>query len=426
MIEYTNYIDNKGMIGIIRRTCNYVDARLVDHGFRVARMVSRLLERMGTYDTATARDISILAMFHDIGAYKTEEINRMLEFETCNVQEHSVYGYLFIKYFTPLTRLAPAVLFHHTPWCILENLEEVSEENKTVAQLLNITDRADVFMEKEGGRFPDFLRQMQTDGGKKYCPRIAKLLMGTDFAETMPIQEEGEEEFWERIWNYPFTREEIQKYLNMVIYTIDFRSRHTVTHTMTTTSISYELAKRMGVTGQDLSDIYFGALLHDLGKIGIPVEILEFPGKLSPQAMRIMRTHVELTGKILGQDVEEKIRKIALRHHEKLDGSGYPKGIPGAELTMGERIVAVADIVSALAGTRSYKEAFPKERILSIMETMKADGLIDRDAVDKIVSDFDEIMDETAERCQPILDMYHGIQAEYLQIEGYMAYIGNN
>lgn len=153
MIEYTNYIDNKGMIGIIRRTCNYVDARLVDHGFRVARMVSRLLERMGTCDTATARDISILAMFHDIGAYKTEEINRMLEFETCNVQEHSVYGYLFIKYFTPLTRLAPAVLFHHTPWCILENLEEVSEENKTVAQLLNITDRADVFMEKREGAF---------------------------------------------------------------------------------------------------------------------------------------------------------------------------------------------------------------------------------------------------------------------------------
>ena len=214
--------------------------------------------------------------------------------------------------------------------------------------------------------------------------------------------------------------------MNMVIYTIDFRSRHTVTHTMTTTSISYELAKRMGVTGQDLSDIYFGALLHDLGKIGIPVEILEFPGKLSPQAMRIMRTHVELTGRILGQDVEEKIRKIALRHHEKLDGSGYPKGIPGAELTMGERIVAVADIVSALAGTRSYKEAFPKERILSIIETMKADGLIDRDAVDKIASDFDEIMEETAGRCQPILDMYHGIQAEYLQIEGYMAYIGNN
>ena len=127
---------------------------------------------------------------------------------------------------------------------------------------------------------------------------------------------------------------------------------------MTTTSISYELAKRMGLKGRALSDIYFGSLLHDLGKIGIPVEILEFPGKLSPQAMRIMRTHVELTGLILGPDVEEKIRKIAMRHHEKLDGSGYPLGLTAMDLSLEERIVAVADIVSALAGTRSYKEAF--------------------------------------------------------------------
>lgn len=130
MIEYTNYIDNKGMIGIIRRTCNYVDDRLVDHGFRVACMVSRLLEQMGSYDMATARDISVIAMFHDIGAYKTDEISRMLEFETSNVQNHSAYGYLFIKYFTPLTRLAPAVLFHHTPWCILKNMKRYRKKTK--------------------------------------------------------------------------------------------------------------------------------------------------------------------------------------------------------------------------------------------------------------------------------------------------------
>ena len=165
MIEYTNYIDNKGMIGIIRRTCNYVDDRLVDHGFRVACMVSRLLEQMGSYDMATARDISVIAMIHDIGAYKTDEISRMLEFETSNVQNHSAYGNLFIKYFTPLTRLAPAVLFHHTPWCILKNMNEVSEENKIVAQLLNIADRADIFMEKERKSFPEFVQLLKADGG---------------------------------------------------------------------------------------------------------------------------------------------------------------------------------------------------------------------------------------------------------------------
>lgn len=119
--------------------------------------------------------------------------------------------------------------------------------------------------------------------------------------------------------------------------------------------------------------------------------------------------------------MEEKIKRIALRHHEKMDGSGYPESISGKDLTMGERIVAVADIVSALAGTRSYKDAFPKERILSIINKMKEDGLIDKDVVDKVTMDFDEIMEITRNRCQPILDMYHRIQSEYLQIEGYMA-----
>ena len=132
---------------------------------------SRLLEQMGSYDMATARDISVIAMFHDIGAYKTDEISRMLEFETSNVQNHSAYGNLFIKYFTPLTRLAPAVLFHHTPWCILKNMNEVSEENKIVAQLLNIADRADIFMEKERKSFPEFVQLLKADGGKDVYKR---------------------------------------------------------------------------------------------------------------------------------------------------------------------------------------------------------------------------------------------------------------
>ncbi|MDY5526272.1 MULTISPECIES: HD-GYP domain-containing protein [Eisenbergiella] len=105
-----------------------------------------------------------------------------------------------------------------------------------------------------------------------------------------------------------------------------------------------------------------------------------------------MRTHVELTGLILGPDVEEKIRKIAMRHHEKLDDSGYPLGLTAMVLSLEERIVAVADIVSALAGTRSYKEAFSRERIVGIIGKMKEDGLIDGSIVDVMTDNFDDIM----------------------------------
>lgn len=420
MIEYGEYIDNKGVLGIVRRACNFVDARLVDHGFRVACVTARILDRLGGYSEKEMRDICILAIYHDIGAYKTEEISHMLEFETRNMQEHSIYGYLFIKYFTPLQELAPGILFHHTTWSRLQELSGVSPENKKLAQIIYIADRADVCLAEEGCSYQEFADRLLAGRGVSYCPEITDIVLAEDFLDLSSKREDWEAEFWDKIWKVPFTKEEIKKYLDMVIYTIDFRSRHTVTHTMTTTSISYELAKRMGLEGRALSDVYFGALLHDLGKIGVPVEILEFPGRLSPQAMRIMRTHVGLTGRILGPDVEEKIRKIAMRHHEKLDGSGYPLGLAAKDLSTEERIVAVADIVSALAGTRSYKEAYSKERIIGIIGKMKEDGLIDGDIVDIITDNFDDIMGKTRERCQPIMELYQRIQKEYLELENYL------
>ena len=93
----------------------------------------------------------------------------------------------------------------------------------------------------------------------------------------------------------------------MIIFAIDFRSRYTVIHTITTTSISKQLAVLFGFDEAKVDKVRQGALLHDLGKIGIPVEILEFPGKLSPQAMRIMRTHVDITEEIVGGEIEEEI-----------------------------------------------------------------------------------------------------------------------
>ena len=97
MLQYIDRIENKGILGIMRRSCNYVDPRLMNHGYRTSYLVSKILKKTGKYSAVQMRDICILAMLHDIGAYKTEEISRMLEFETENVWEHSNYGYLFIK-----------------------------------------------------------------------------------------------------------------------------------------------------------------------------------------------------------------------------------------------------------------------------------------------------------------------------------------
>ena len=117
-----------------------------------------------------------------------------------------------------------------------------------------------------------------------------------------------------------------------------------------------------------------------------------------------------------GGEIDETIQNIALRHHEKLDGSGYPLGLTASELTVGERIVAVADIVSALTGTRSYKDAYPKERVLSIVSEQKDLGKIDSNIVDILIKDYDEIMASTRLVCQPVLDKYENIQKDFQKL----------
>lgn len=416
MLRYTQMIDNEGVTGIVQRTFNLVDPRLIDHGTRVAYQVWRMLEHLGGYTPVEQRDICFVAMLHDIGAYKTEEIDKMVEFETHDVWGHSIYGYLFLKYFSPFGELAPAVLLHHAPLELARRWPGVTERCRELAQLINVADRADIYFEHaapEHRNMAAFLHRAEAGG---IGPWALEQFRRAGAPACAARGVEGDAAF-HRVLNIPFAPEQIDAIFKMVVFAIDFRSRHTVTHTMTTTGISRELAVGMGLEEDEVSRVVCGALLHDLGKIGVPVEILEYPGKLSPQAMQVMRTHVQLTGDILGNTVQRDIRLIALRHHEKLDGSGYPLGLRGEALTMAQRVVAVADIVSALCGTRSYKEAYPKEKTLAIVQKMKADGLIDPDVVDCLTDRFDAIMEVVRRQTAPVLQAYRQVQREYQQLE---------
>ncbi len=114
----------------------------------------------------------------------------------------------------------------------------------------------------------------------------------------------------------------------------------------------------MGLSPAKLSELYCSAILHDIGKIATPQRILEFPGKLAPEDMGIMRHHVNHSKRILSGHAPEQIIENVYRHHEKLDGKGYPRHLERKDLNLIQRILTVADITSALNDTRSYKAEF--------------------------------------------------------------------
>ncbi len=411
-------INENNISDLLQRTLNCVDRRLVDHGKRVAFIVSNMLKTQNKYTVKERQQICFLALLHDIGAYKTDEIDQMVQFETENIWNHAVYGYLFIRHLSPLSAYAPAVLLHHLTYDKMDLIQspDVSQTHKEIAQMIFLADRVDIFRETLGNKTDELIHHLKQAEGARFSSEMVELFLRTQEEYPMMDALDAPVDFKEMIGEINFTREEVRTYIDMIVFTIDFRSEYTVTHTITTTQIATETARMMGLDDKFVHKIYYGALLHDLGKVGIPVEILEFPGKLSAQAMRVMYTHVDITAEILGDSFDPEVTSIAVRHHEKLDGSGYPEGLAAQELSLSERIVAVADIVSALNGVRSYKEAFSKEKSLAIIGEMRQNGKLDPRVVDVVAANFDEIMETVRERCKPVLETYEKLQAEYMQL----------
>lgn len=146
---------------------------------------------------------------------------------------------------------------------------------------------------------------------------------------------------------------------------MDLRDRDTEGHTQRVTGLTMALAVRMGVPEGQMADIRRGALLHDIGKIGVPDDILLKPGELTPEEWVIMRSHPSLAYELLSHiEFLRPALDIPYAHHERWDGSGYPRGLKGEEIPMAARMFAVIDVYDALVSDRPYRSAWTEEQAL--------------------------------------------------------------
>ena len=172
----------------------------------------------------------------------------------------------------------------------------------------------------------------------------------------------------------------------------------------------------MGLGAKELQSLYYGALLHDLGKVAIPLDILESPGRLEEKDMRVMRAHVRITEMILSGLVDEEVLEIAARHHEKLDGTGYHKGLTEKDLTLPQQIAAVADMLSALYGKRSYKDSFDSGKIRKILQEDADNHKISKQTVDCLMEHYDEVIEKYEEQKDETIGLYLSIKHQQEEI----------
>ncbi len=404
-------ISSKDVNEIIRKTLSIINPKIMNHGEVTGYILFKMLECEQHYTEQELVDYTMLGILHDIGLYKESNVKNVADFETKNLWPHSIYGFLFLKYLSPMGDKAEIVLYHHLDY---NKHHMIQSRYKHIIECLSLADKMDTFLHLKDENLEKDYFTLYRD--VKFSGAALDLFWKAEerFNITANLLDGSyHKEMEELLAKRAFSEQYKKGFLEMLVYTIDFRSEHTVVHTLATVNFAQQLGRLRRLSGKDLRDLYYGALLHDLGKIAIPLNILESPGRLSDQDMKIMKAHVRITEMILEGIVDNDVLQIAVRHHEKLDGSGYHKGLTGDQLTLPQQIVAVADILSALYGKRSYKDAFPKEKIQSIIQGDADNGKISKSTVESLMAHYDQIIAEFEKEKENTIGLYLKIKEQY-------------
>jgi putative nucleotidyltransferase with HDIG domain len=172
--------------------------------------------------------------------------------------------------------------------------------------------------------------------------------------------------------------------LRALVNAIEAKDPYTAGHSQRTAEVAVAIAQEMKLPDDQLTEIEFGGLLHDIGKIGIAEQILRKPAVLDEAEMKVMRGHPAIGDAIVHDiDLLKKIRPMVRNHHERFDGSGYPDGLRGDEIPLGARIIAVADTYDAITSDRVYQPGRPPNEAVPILKRLSGVTL-DQQVVDAL------------------------------------------
>ena len=407
------YIKSKDIFLLMRDIMKLIHPRLMEHGSRVAYMVYLMLREKNKYEPFELADIVMVATMHDIGAYMTEgdKINDMLRYESRDSMAHSIYGYLFFKYLSPVPDLSRVIMYHHTDY---EQLKTVDYEYKDVAAYINIAEKMDIYSTSMGSQFDLYMFEKQA--GTKLSADGLSLFYQVEGKYGMfdKIKSGEYKQELDKIVDYMiYNNEDKKKFLEMLAYCLGFRSKSMVVDNVTTICVCEDLAEEMMLSGAEREILYYGALIHDIGMLAIPREIIEAPRKLEPEEVQTLRTHVGIAEKALRNKMQSEVFDIALAHHERCDGSGYPHHLKDMQMNMPQKILQVADVVTALVNPRSYRKDMPKEKVIAILNEEASKNRLKKAVVTTLVKSYDGIIERVKKESAEIMKMYDTLNMQY-------------
>lgn len=384
-------ISSKEICKLIYDTLGLLDKRPVQHGERTSYILYKMLQDSRKYERYQIADFTFIASLHDIGAYYTDNLNDTLKYESREYLRHSVYGFLFMKHLSPYEDLSKIILYHHTDYS--QSLS-ISYEYNEIAQLLHVAETVDIYKKAMGPKFNlnMFNKYADTKYAKKALDRLNMTESKYDIMKK--IEDESYKDELEKIRKYlVFSKEDNKKLLNMLMYSLGLRSEYAAHDAFACVTICQILSKKLTLTEEDANILYYAAVVHDIGMMTIPTEILEAPRKLTDDEMSLIRSHVESAGIILKDKVKSSVLDVAMAHHERFDGSGYPKKMTVSNMTLPMAILQIADTVAALIGERNYRIKRTKNDVCTLLREEARRGRFHNSVVEVMIENYDEIME---------------------------------
>ncbi|MGB0126665.1 MAG: HD domain-containing phosphohydrolase [Rhodocyclaceae bacterium] len=393
---------------------------------RVIHALSDALDLVGVDDMAHGKRVGIIAaqcgraaglpeddvsflfdlgMLHDLGVSSTRTHGNLVGiFEWAEASRHCEVGYNLLRGFAPFAAMALPVRYHHTRW------EKLCRLNlpKSVAWQANLTflaDRVDAlaaryYADNSILMFSDEIRaKIGSYSGSFFAPELVELFLQAARADAFWLLLEPRSvqacliDIAARSKAYPATTTELKQVAGIFASIVDAKTPFTAEHSLGVAHVARFLAERMGVSEESCDKLEIAGLLHDLGKLRIPDEILDKPGKLDPRERKIMNTHSFETFNILRNIPGfEDITAWAAYHHEEPGGTGYPFGLRGEDLALEARILRVSDIFQAMVQSRPYRSGMGREEVGPFMLKMAEDGKMDPTIVRVLLGAIDEAL----------------------------------
>lgn len=383
----------------LSRASDMVSPELNHHQRLVAYITFNLGEELN-FDEKKLNEVSVAAILHDIGGLSMQERINVLKFEAINPHQHARIGWLLLKDYREFAEIARIIKFHHVDWNKGEGLRFCGETVMLESHLIHLADRIATLIsrgEKIINQKDQVFEKIVSASGQKFNP---------DFVKAFEQLKE-KEYFWYDLESISNGRryykkinfkdqcldmDELIGIAKLYARVIDFRSNFTAVHSEGVSAVAKRLAQHLSCDGLTCKKIQAAGYIHDIGKLSVPSEILEKPTSLTHEEFALMKQHTYHTFVLLHQvQGLEEINEYASMHHERLDGTGYPFKLTGKELSLGARIMAVADIFTAVTENRPYRKGMQKDEVIMVLKNMALDGKIDTRIVETLITFYQDI-----------------------------------